>query len=42
MEKFYQGELQNLETNLFHHGLIHMLIEYQLGQTGDTWDAFIT
>jgi hypothetical protein len=41
MAKFYQRKIGNPEANLFHHGLIRILIEYQLVQIGDTWDAFV-
>ena len=35
MSKFYQRLSQNLETGLFHHGLIRTLVEYHLTNTGD-------
>ena len=41
MSKFYQRASQNSETSLFHHGLIHTLVEYHLANTGDNWEKFL-
>jgi hypothetical protein len=36
MSKFYQLLNKNPETNLFHHGLIHTLVECHLASVGDS------
>jgi len=41
MLKFYQQPSPNPETNFFHHGLIHILVEFHLVNTGDTWQDFL-
>jgi hypothetical protein len=41
MEKFYQRDHLRSERNLFHHGLIRILIENHLSHINDSWDEFI-
>lgn len=36
-----QRRVQFLETTLYHHGLVKILIEYHLAKTKDTWDNFL-
>ena len=37
----YQINVGDKEQSLFHHGLIKILISYQLGELGDTWESFL-
>jgi len=41
MSKFYQWPRLNLETILFHHDLIHILVEFHLVSTRDNWQGFM-
>ena len=41
LSKFYQRSAKNLNYNLFHYGLINILVEYRLTQLGDSWDVFL-
>jgi hypothetical protein len=41
MSKFYQRQNPNPKSSLFHHGLIHILVNFQLVNTGDTWQSFL-
>ena len=36
-----QKILQLLESTLYHHGLIKILIEFHLKKVGDSWDEFL-
>jgi len=38
---FYQRKNLSSERNVFHHGLVKILIESQLKQNGDTWEDFV-
>jgi hypothetical protein len=38
---FYQRKSLSSERNVFHHGLVKILIEFQLQQNGDSWDKFV-
>jgi hypothetical protein len=40
MSKRYKR--QNLDSSLFHHGLIKLLLVHHLKALGDDWDGFIT
>jgi hypothetical protein len=40
MSKRYKR--QNLDSSLFHHGLIKLLLVHHLKLLGDDWDAFVT
>jgi hypothetical protein len=42
MARFYKRKTSNPKTILFHHGLIHILVENQLGKAGDKWATFVT
>ena len=37
----YQINVGDKERNLFHHGLIKILVSYRLGELGDTWESFL-
>ena len=37
----YQINVGDKERSLFNHGLIKILISYQLGELGDTWESFL-
>ena len=41
MASSVQRRVQFLETTLYHHGLVKMLIEHHLAKTKDTWDNFL-
>jgi hypothetical protein len=41
MSKFYQRPSPNPETNLFHHDLIRILVEFHLVSMGDNWQGFL-
>ena len=36
-----QKRVQFLETTLYHHGLVKILIEHHLRKVGDNWDEFL-
>ena len=36
-----QKRVQFLETNLYHHGLVKILIEHHLRKMGDNWEEFL-
>ena len=36
-----QHTIENQDHSLFHHGLIKMLVQYQLVIVGKTWDEFL-
>ena len=36
-----QHTIHNQDLSLFHHGLIKMLVQYQLATIGKTWDEFL-
>ena len=36
-----QRTIGNKDCSLFHHGLIKMLVQYQLVTVGKTWDEFL-
>ena len=36
-----QRTIGNQDRSLFHHGLIKMLVQYQLATIGKTWDEFL-
>jgi hypothetical protein len=42
MERTYQTRIINIETSLFHHGLICILVENHLAKIGDDWATFVT
>ena len=37
----YQTNVGDKERSLFHHGLIKILVSYQLGELGETWESFV-
>ena len=37
----YQINVGDKERSLFHHELIKILVSYQLGELGDTWESFL-
>ena len=37
----YQINVGDKERILFHHGLIKILMSYQLGELGETWESFL-
>jgi hypothetical protein len=41
MAHFYQRKNLSSERNVFHHGLVKILIEFQLEQNGDSWEKFV-
>jgi hypothetical protein len=41
MDHFYQRKHLSSEINIFHHGLVKILIESQLKQNIDSWEEFI-
>ena len=41
MASCVQRRVQFLETTLYHHGLVKILIEHHLAKTKDTWDNFL-
>ena len=41
MASCVQRRVQFLETTLYHHGLVKILIEHHLAKTNDTWDDFL-
>jgi hypothetical protein len=41
MAHFYQRKNLSSERNVFHHGLVKILIEFQLKQNGDFWEDFV-
>jgi len=40
MDKRYKR--QSVNSNLFHHGLVRLLLVYHLKLQGDNWDTFLT
>ena len=38
----YQSNVGDKERSLFHHGLIKILVSYQLGELGDSWESFLS
>jgi hypothetical protein len=41
MEHFYHRKNLSSEINVFHHGLVKILIEFQLEKNGDSWEKFL-
>jgi len=41
MASSVQKRIQFLETTLYHHGLVKILIEHHLSKLGDNWDNFL-
>ena len=41
MAVMVQRTIGNQYRSLFHHGLIKMLVQYQLVTVGKTWDEFL-
>jgi hypothetical protein len=41
MAKFYQRQNLNAQSNLFHHGLIRILVILHLSKDGDSWHDFV-
>jgi hypothetical protein len=41
MAKFYQRQNLNAQSSLFHHGLIWILVIWQLSKVGDNWQDFM-
>jgi hypothetical protein len=41
MSMFYQRQNPNSESNIFHHGLIQVLVNAQLLKIGDSWKSFL-
>jgi hypothetical protein len=41
MARFYQRDHLSSERNIFHHGLIRVLVEFQLKQNNDSWEEFV-
>ena len=37
----YQTNIGDKDRILFHHGLIKILVSYQLEEPGETWDSFL-
>ena len=37
----YQSNVGDKEQSLFHHGIIKILVSYQLGELGDSWESFL-
>lgn len=36
-----QKKIESLETTMYHHGLVRILIEFHLKNIGDTWENFL-
>lgn len=36
-----QSKVESIETTLYHHGLVRILVEFHLRTVGDTWDYFL-
>jgi hypothetical protein len=41
MAHFYQRDHLSSEINIFHHGLMRVLVEFQLNQNNDSWEEFV-
>jgi len=41
MARFYQSQNLHAQSNLFHHGLIWILVIFQLSKVGDNWHNFM-
>ena len=41
MASTYQTNVGDKNRSLFHHGLIKILVSYQLEELGETWDSFL-
>ena len=37
----YQSNVGDKEQILFHHGIIKILVSYQLKELGDSWESFL-
>ena len=36
-----QKKVESIETTLYHHGLVKILVEFHLRSIGDTWEDFL-
>lgn len=36
-----QKKIESIETTLYHHGLVNILVEFHLRSIGDTWEDFL-
>ena len=36
-----QKKVESIETTLYHHGLVKILVEFHLRSVGDTWEDFL-
>lgn len=36
-----QKKIESLETTMYHHGLVKILVEYHMKRMGDTWENFL-
>ena len=36
-----QNKVESIETTLYHHGLVNILVEFHLRSVGDTWEDFL-
>jgi hypothetical protein len=41
MVKLYQRQILNLQSSLFHHGLIQILMVSHFSKVGDNWENFM-
>lgn len=36
-----QKKVESIETTVYHHGLVNILVEFHLRSVGDTWEDFL-
>ena len=36
-----EKKIESIETTMYHHGLVKILVEFHLRSVGDTWEAFL-
>ena len=36
-----QKKIESIETTMYHHGLVKILVEFHLKSIGDTWEYFL-
>jgi len=36
-----QNKVQCIESTMYHHGLVKILVEFHLQSTGDEWESFL-
>lgn len=41
MDTNVQKKIKSIETTMYHHGLVKILVEFHLKSVGDTWEDFL-